>query len=222
MPEIMGNLSTGPGWHAFLEPSRYLDYALILLLATCSGTVLAYHPVYRGRPQNIEALELKKTLIIYSAVGALISVICLANPSMAFVIFGIGGLLRFRTNLGASKSTGHAIMGTLLGLCWGLDLQMVAVLATVYFWVMIYFLEKTNIMELNVGGVNIEDMGRATEAYRRAIESTGAVVCGVAKNFKKVQMTFVFKHSSKVSFESVIAAVNDIPDDLKGTPDWPS
>jgi len=222
MPDVVGNLTMGPGWEAFLEPSRYLHYGLILFLATCSGAVLAYHPVYRGRPANIEALELKKTLIIYSAVGALIAIICLVNPSMAFVIFGIGGLLRFRTNLGTSKSTGHAIMGTLVGLCWGLGLQMVAVLATVYFWAMIFILERTHTIELNVGGVAIGNMGAATEAYCRAIENAGAKVCAVSKNFKKVQMTFVFKHSGKVSLDDVVAAVEAIPGDLKGTPDWPS
>ena len=221
MPKMPDHLTMGPGWEAFLNSDRYWHYGLILLLATCSGAALAYHPVYRGRPANVEDLELKKTLIVYSSVGALIAIICTVSPSMAFVIFGIGGLMRFRTQLGASKSTGHAIMGTLVGLCWGLGLQMVAVFATVYFWVMIYIMERTNTIELNVGGVKIENMGPATEAYRKAITRAGAKIFSVSKNFKKAQMTFVFKHSNRIPIEDVISSVERIPDTLKGTPDWP-
>ena len=127
MPDVLGEVTIGPGWEAFTDPARYWQYGLILVAATISGTVLAYHPVYRGRPASMEALELRKTLIIYTAVGALIAIICTVNATMAFVIFGIGGLMRFRTQLGASKSTGYAIMGTLVGLCWGLGLEMIAV-----------------------------------------------------------------------------------------------
>ncbi|MCP4600018.1 MAG: hypothetical protein GY847_05675 [Proteobacteria bacterium] len=221
MNDLIGEVSMGPGWSAFLDPQKYWQYGLILLAATLSGAALAYHPVYNGRPSTMESIELKKTLIIYAAVGALIAIICTVNPSMAFVIFGIGGLMRFRTQLGASKSTGHAIMGTLIGLCWGLGLEMVAVFSTVYFWAMIYFLERTTVVELTVGGVKIPQMGPATEAYRKAIINAGGRVCSHSKNFKKVQMTFVFKMPHKVVIDNVVAEVEKISEDLKGTPDWP-
>jgi hypothetical protein len=221
MPDVIGEVTTGPGWEAFTDPARYWQYGLILFAATISGTVLAFHPVYRGRPQSMEALELRKTLIIYSAVGALIAIICTVNATMAFVIFGIGGLMRFRTQLGASKSTGYAIMGTLVGLCWGLGLEMIAVFATIYFWVMIYLLELTSVFELTVGGVKIADMGPATEAYREAITKAGGRVSSHSKNFKKIQMAFVFKLPRKIGIEQVIEQVEQLPAELKGTPDWP-
>ena len=74
----MGNLeklSIGPGWHAFAEPEQYLHAALVLLTATLSGLVLAFHPVYRGRPISLVDLEQRKTLVLYSSVGALIAII---------------------------------------------------------------------------------------------------------------------------------------------------
>lgn len=221
MPDLMGDVSLGPGWEAFKQPELIMEYVLILLAATVSGTVLALHPVYLGRPASMEAIELKKTLIIYTAVGALISIICTVNPSMAFVIFGIGGLMRFRTNLGDSKSTGHAIMGVLVGLCWGLGLEVVAVLATVYFWVMIFFLERATVVELTVGGVKIPEMGPSTDAYRKAITDAGGAVISASKNFKKVQMTFVFRLPRKVRLEKIISRVEALPEELRGTPDWP-
>jgi hypothetical protein len=221
MNDLVKEVSLGPGFEAFLDPRQYLEYCTVLLAATASGAVLAFHPIYRNRPSTMESIELAKTLIIYTVVGALIAVICEVNPSMAFVIFGIGGLMRFRTQLGASKSTGHAIMGTLVGLCWGLGLQMVAVLATLYFWVMIFFLERTVVMELSIGGVDIPDMSESTEAYRKAIAAGGGKVLSHSKNFKKKQMIFFIKMPGKLNKETLVSEVQKIEERLRGTPDWP-
>jgi len=220
MNDFIGEVMKGPGWEAFLDPQRYLEYGIILVMATLSGLVLAYHPVSRNRPQSMETMELKKTLIIYTVVGAIISIICVVNPSMAFVIFGIGGLLRFRTQLKASKSTGHAIMATLVGLCWGLGLEMIAVMATAYFWVLIWFMERRSVVDLTVGGVDIADMGTSTEEYRRALEGAGCRLKGQSKNFKKGQMNFVFTLPPGTTVENVAAEVEKIPKNIRGTPDW--
>jgi hypothetical protein len=221
MNDIVQEVSLGPGWQAFLNPQSYWDYGFVLIMATLSGAILAYHPVYRSRPSNMETIELAKTLIIYTVVGSLIAIICTVNPSMAFVIFGIGGLMRFRTQLGASKSTGHAIMGTLVGLCWGLGLEMVAVIATVYFWVMIFFLERNRIVALEVGGVKVPDMSYATDCYRNAFKAAGCRILSHSKKFKKLEMTFIFKIPKSASIDKVITEVEKIEERYRGTPDWP-
>ena len=220
----MGNLeklSIGPGWHAFAEPEQYLHAALVLLTATLSGLVLAFHPVYRGRPISLVDLEQRKTLVLYSSVGALIAIICTIAPSMAFVIFGIGGLMRFRTNTGESKATGHTIMGTLIGLCWGLGLQLVAALTTLYFWVMIYLLEAVRIEQLVVAGVDQAHWGRAADAYREALGQAGCRVLGHSKNFKKGQITFTLRVPRTFTSDEVNRALSNIPSELRGPFDWP-
>jgi hypothetical protein len=215
-------VTQGPGFAAFRDPMLWLQYGLILVEATLSAMALAYHPIYRGRPKTMEDLELNKTLIIYSVAGAVIAIICNAAPSMAFVIFGIGGLMRFRTNLDSSKSTGHAIIGTLIGICWGLGLELVAVLATVFFWAMIFFLEHAVVVELIVGGVKVSAMSPSADAYREAIGRAGCRLSAHHKNFKKGEMAFVFKLPRAIPIEKVIGEVDKISEDLRGTPDWPS
>lgn len=221
MQNIVENVTLGPGWEAFFYLDQYWRYGFALIAATISGVILAYHPIYRSRRPTMESLELAKTLIIYTVVGALIAVICSVNHSMAFVIFGIGGLMRFRTNLDDSKNTGHAIIGTLVGLCWGLELQLAAVLATIYFWIMIYFLERSQIMELQVGGVTISNMPESTHAYREAFSENGCTILSCSKNFKKSQMTFIYRLPKHVTLEQLAASVDKIDESLRGTPDWP-
>jgi hypothetical protein len=220
-PFGMGQVRLGPGFAAFADPESYLRYATILVLATASGALLAYHPVHRGRPLHVADLEQRKTLIVYSVVGALIAIICSVNPSMAFVIFGIGGLMRFRTDLGASKHTGHTIMGALIGLCWGLGLELVATFATLYFWVMIYALESAPVVELRVGGIAVGDMPAAADAYREAIGRAGAQVSAQSKSFKKQQMSFVIRLAKGSTLDRVSDEVGKLPAELRGTPDWP-
>jgi hypothetical protein len=223
MPNLAVDAVTqGPGFAAFADPMMWLRYGLILVEATLSAILLAYHPIYRGRPKTMEDLELTKTLIIYSVAGALIAIICTAAPSMAFVIFGIGGLMRFRTNLDSSKSTGHAIIGTLIGICWGLGLELVAVFATVFFWAMIFVLERVVVVELIVGGVKVANMSPSADAYREAISKAGCKLSSHHKNFKKGEMAFVFKLPGSIPIEKVIGEVDKLPEDLRGTPDWPS
>jgi hypothetical protein len=219
MTEHMTHLQVGPGWAAFANGELYLRFAVILLAATFSSVLLAYHPVYRRRAISLEDLELRKTLIIYGVVGALIAVICTVSPSMAFVIFGIGGLMRFRTDIGASKHTGHTIMATLIGLCWGLGLELVATLATVFFWSMIFVLESAPPSELRVAGVELSEMNRAAEAYSDAIVRAGGRMLGHSKDFKRAQLTFVFSMPSRVSEDDLRVEFARIPENLRGTPD---
>lgn len=212
----------GAGWAAFADPDHYLHYTLILIAATISGAVLAYHPVHRGRPLTAEDAEQRKTLVVYSVVGALIAVICAVNPSMALVIFGIGGLMRFRTDVGAPKSTGHTIVATLIGLCWGLRLELVAVLATAYVWALTWALESNSMVELTVGGVAVPEMGAAADAYRTALGRAGCRVTAHRKDFRKEQMTFAFRVPRGTTLDSVVREVDALPPLLRGTPDWPA
>ena len=221
MPKSLEQLTLGPGWDAFASPDQYVHAALVLLTATASGVVLAYHPIYFARALTIEDVEQRKTLVLFSSVGALIAIVCTVTPSMAFVIFGIGGLMRFRTNTGESKTTGHTIVGTLIGLCWGLGLQLVAVLATLYFWLMIFALEAVRFEQLSVAGIATVDMPRAADAYRQALTAAGCRVLGHNKSFKKMQLNFVLKVPRRFGIDEVTRAVANIPPELRGSIDWP-
>jgi hypothetical protein len=139
---------------------------------------------------------------------------------MAFVIFGIGGLMRFRTDTGESTTTGHTIMGTLIGLCWGLGLQLVAVLATAYFWIMILVLEVAPIQKVTIG-IDVASMARSAEAYREALQRAGCRVLGHGKSFKKGQMSFVIRLPRHFEAEKLWSALSSVPEELRGTVDWP-
>ena len=60
-------------------------------------------------------LEERKALILLGVVGAVVAELSKSSQTLAFVIFGIGALLRFRTVLDNPKLTGKAIMVVVVG-----------------------------------------------------------------------------------------------------------
>jgi hypothetical protein len=213
---MLDHLTSGPGWGAFSDPQQYWHAALILLAATASGAVLAYHPVYRGRPLTLDILEQRKTIIIYSSVGALIAIICTAAPSMAFVIFGIGGLMRFRTDVGVAKDTGRVILVTVVGLCCGLKIYVVAVLATLAGVIMIHLLEQVVAGSIIVGGLEVLRIPKVALAYRAALTEVGCTVVREQAEASKGRVIFVLRAPARIHREKIAARLDAVPEDMRG------
>jgi len=75
-------------------------------------------------------------------VGAIVAELSGTSQTLAFVIFGIGALLRFRTLLDNPKLTGKAIMVVVVGLACGMGSWAMAVFVTAFSWVLIYWLDS--------------------------------------------------------------------------------
>lgn len=77
-----------------------------------------------------------------TAIGAIVAELAGGSPPLAFVIFGIGALLRFRTVLDNPKLTGKAIMVVVIGLACGMGPWVMAVFVTAFGWILLYALES--------------------------------------------------------------------------------
>jgi len=82
--------------------------------------------------------------------GAVVAEITKLSPNMAFVIFGIGSLVRFRTALDDPKLTGKAIMVVVIGLACGMDQWALGGFVTVAAWILIYWLESHASVRLKI------------------------------------------------------------------------
>jgi hypothetical protein len=186
------------------------------LAATASATLLAFHPVYRRRSISLADLDLRKTLIIYGIVGALIAVICTVSPSMAFVIFGIGGLMRFRTDVGVAKDTGRVILVTVVGLCCGLKIYVVAILATLAGFAVIHVLEQVVAGSIIVGGLEVLRIPRVALAYRAALTEVGCTVVREQAEASKGRVIFVLRAPARIHREKIAARLAAVPEDARG------
>jgi hypothetical protein len=219
--EVSGVTELLSGWYGFLDGWRLLDMVVVFLLAAGLGAVIAYHPRTRAKASTLAELEQPKTFIMYALVGAVTAKIVEANSAMAFVVFGIGGLMRFRTDVGPAKDTGRVILTAVVGVCCGLKLLVVAVMATGIGWILLWLLERETFIRLLVKGLPHDVVGPAAEAYRQALLATGCRVLGERKKLLEGQVSFVFATPDSFArerMEQQFAA--RVPDAYRGALDW--
>ncbi|MEC8895676.1 MAG: hypothetical protein VX675_05080 [Planctomycetota bacterium] len=208
------------GWEEFSGPYYLLDISLILLISIILAAVIAYHPSTRRKASNITEFEQPKTFLMYAMVGALIAQLVQTYPPMALVIFGIGGLLRFRTVVGEAKDTGRVILVTVVGLCCGLKILGGAVLATLIGWILIWYLESQNAGRVVVKGLKDSDILAAAETYRGILGEAGCTVIRERKNLTKGRVTFIVKSPPELDAEALEEAFEKVPEEQRGVVDW--
>ena len=126
----------------FAHPEFILRLFLSLGLAVACAWLIAWHPRRSSLQNPLGDLEERKALILLGMVGAVIAELSGTSQTLAFVIFGVGALLRFRTALDNPKLTGKAIIVVVVGLACGMGSWAMAVFVTAFSWLLIYWLDS--------------------------------------------------------------------------------
>src|SRR5437899_2663846 len=126
----------------FAHPSFILRLFLSLSLAPGCAFAIAWHPRRAALRYPLADFEERKALILLGVVGAVVAELSGTSQTLAFVIFGIGALLRFRTLLGNPKLTGKAIMIVVVGLACGMGSWAMAVFVTAFSWLLLFWLDS--------------------------------------------------------------------------------
>jgi hypothetical protein len=142
--DLTGNswLSIHHSIEQFAHPEFILRIFLGLALAVGCAWVIAWHPRRASLTDPLADFEERKVLILLGVVGAVIAELTGTSQTLAFVIFGIGALLRFRTLLDNPKLTGKAIMVVVVGLACGMGSWAMAVFVTGFSWLLLYWLDS--------------------------------------------------------------------------------
>jgi hypothetical protein len=126
----------------FGHPQFILRLFLSLSLAVGCAWAIAWHPRRSSLMDPLSDFEDRKALILLGMVGAVVAELSGTSQTLAFVIFGIGALLRFRTLLDNPKLTGKAITIVVVGLACGMGSWAMAVFVTAFTWVLVFWLDS--------------------------------------------------------------------------------
>jgi hypothetical protein len=126
----------------FGHPEFILRLFLSLSLAVACAYAIAWHPRRSSLMNPLSDFEERKALILLGMVGAVVAELSGTSQTLAFVIFGIGALLRFRTLLDNPKLTGKAITIVVVGLACGMGSWAMAVFVTGFTWLLVYWLDS--------------------------------------------------------------------------------
>jgi hypothetical protein len=209
------------GWKGFMDWSP-LEILAGVLVSLILAAVIAFHPRTYGKATTLDEFEQPKVFLMYALVGAMVGLICGFSPPMAFVIFGLGGLFRFRTEVGQARDTGRLILVTLVGILCGLMQFVPAVIATAVGWALILLLERTVVHKVTIKGLEQQVLAQAADAYREVLAENGIVLLSEKKNINKKQVAFVIRAPGGLDREELEALFKDIPPKLQGAVDWES
>lgn len=210
------------GWAGFLDGPQIVEFIAALALAIALGAAIAFHPTTARTIDTREEAEMPKVYIMYALVGAVVGEIVLAyGMVVGFVIFGLGGLMRFRTDTASTRDTGRLIIVTLLGLIAGLNMPHFAVIAAIVAWGLIYVFDGHPVCELEVHEIPEGRVKEAAAAYRAVLAELGCKLINEDKSFSKRRIDYVFRAPRASTQASLHKALCErVPVDVRGEIDW--
>lgn len=210
------------GWHGFLDFPYLIGAAAALLLAVALGALIAFHPTSQRSIDTLREAEMPKVYIMYALVGAMVGVVVLEyGLVVGFIVFGLGGLMRFRTDTDNTRDTGRLIIVTLLGLISGLNLPHFAVLAAAFAWVLIYIFDGHPVCSVEVKQVPEGRVKDALAAYHNVLIEHKCKVISENRSFSKSRVEFVFRMPRNLAQETLHNGLcTNVPADVRGELNW--
>jgi hypothetical protein len=220
--ETQGTVWPTEGWRAFADIAFLGNALLTLILAAALGLAIGYHPRRVRAADTLEKIEAPKVYTMYAVIGAIIGIMVLKyGLVVGFVVFGIGGLIRFRTELRSAMLTGQVIFVTLIGLSCGLNLPHVAVLATAFGYALVYILESRTTYRIEVKALPVGRVTEAAAAYRALLERHGCRIVSEKKSPMKERVIFIFHGAHNLTRQNLEEIFDTQLDRaLRGAVDW--
>jgi hypothetical protein len=193
----------------FENPAFVLRLLLSLTLAAACASAIAWRPGGLQRIAPAIDFEERKTLIVLGVVGAVIAELSGTSSTLAFVIFGIGALVRFRTLLDNPRATGKAILAVVIGLSCGMGSWTMAVFVTVFSWGLLLALDSKISCNLTITAGGKADMKQVREMVQALLVSHQCRVQNCKFSKSKNRLRFVLNVPAQVDRDELETEVKD-------------
>lgn len=209
------------GWAGFLDMRFMADSVGALLLATVLGALIGFHPMTPRTVNTLQELDMRKVYIMYAFVGAMIGVTVREfGMGVGVVVFGIGGLIRFRTDTALTRDTGRLIAVTLTGLIAGLGLPQLAVITAAFTFALIYIFDSRPACRVRIDRLPEARLGECAAIYRGILQTNGCKIINERKSTTKGRVEFIFLLPRRGTRDRLQVALTDVPPDVCGEIDW--
>lgn len=212
----------GKGWSQLSNYDEMVEFALSLIEVIAATALLAFHPVnfrYRDHASNF---DLTKSMFLFAFIGMLTGFLVMNHGYLiGFVIFGIGGLFRFRMETINTFDTAQLVIVALVGLAVGLDLPVMAFVSVAATSLVLWIFGKTVTLHLEVKF----DEKRANKdivlAFERELTKRGFDTVAVSKAKFKAIGHFTLKSKKPGAQASLLRNMADLQShDELGIEDW--
>jgi hypothetical protein len=209
------------GWAGFLDVRFIVDSLSVLLLAALLGALIGYHPATRRTIDRLSEADMPHVYVMYAVIGAIIGVAVREfGTVVGVVVFGIGGLIRFRSATDSARDTVRLIIVTLAGLIAGLGLLHFAVITTLFAFGLIYFFDSSPPCRIRIEGLPKDRTADCADAYRGVLKGHGCNIISEHRSREKERIEFVFRLPRRSTRDRLEPALHSIAPDLSGDVDW--
>jgi len=183
--------------------------------------MIGYHPATRRTIDKLHEADMPHVYVMYAVIGAVIGVAVREfGTVVGVVVFGIGGLIRFRSSTDSTRDTVRLIIVTLAGLIAGLGLLHFAVIITLFAFALIYIFDSSPPFRIKIEGLPKGRTADCAEAYRGMLKGQGCSIIAEHRSVEKERIEFVFRLSRRCPRDRLEAELRKIADDLRGEVDW--
>jgi hypothetical protein len=205
------------GWGSFTEWRELVPFLVNVALAVLLVLPLVYVRLGKRHAYELSTIEENKSLILYAAVSAAIAVMVLEHPAMALVVFGMGGLMRFRTRAGSGLAKGRGVFSVVIGLACGLGMYPLALLLALMGLFAARLVGTRRALQIRVRKLDSARFEESREAYQGLLEEAGCRVTGVVPSPANHEFTMVVVLPEGLWPEGLNDAVlRRIPKNLRG------
>jgi hypothetical protein len=158
------------------------DLVLGLLASVAAALVLTATPRRAMRFDPVAQAESRKATVIVALIGCVAAELVQASEhfllgaEIALVLFGIGGLVRFRTVFGDARQTGMAIVATVLGLACGMSEYSLVALSLVIIFLVNWWLSNRAFVRIRAKVRKHGDLAQVQTAIGAVLQHEGFAV----------------------------------------------
>jgi hypothetical protein len=208
-------------WSGLTDWRFMLASVGILLLATLLGAMIGYHPATRRTINGLHEADMPHVYVMYAVIGAVIGVAVREfGTVVGVVVFGIGGLMRFRSVADSTRDTVRLIIVTLVGLIAGLGLLHFAVIITLFIFALIQVFDSSPPYRIRVEGMARDRTATCVEVYRGILKGHGCRIIAEHHSLEKARIEFVFRLPRRSTRERLDVELRSIAEDLRGELNW--
>lgn len=140
MPEFLQGGLSAEGEFA-QSPGGALAFVGMLTLAALLGAALAWHPArLRASTKPNRFRRYANTQILIAVAGALLVLMVAGSIERAFGLVGLGSFVRFRNAVRDPMDTALMFLLVGVGMACGIGMILHAILATIFLWILLWFL----------------------------------------------------------------------------------
>ena len=162
------------GWTQVYDRAELQSFVIGVAATLLLAALITFHPVRLAARRATEDFVMPHLFMLYALIGMGVGFLVIQHGYIiGFVVFGIGALLRFRSSLDDPVDTVEMILVTVLGLCVGLNLPIMAILIGVVGWVLIWATGRRTPVELKLQAENQDALQSAIDHVHQIIGAQG-------------------------------------------------